>query len=371
MTKNIFNIPTTFNFHASCNATTRNDVEEQINIYPDSTQTPLAHIHIGTHRCISNYTQRNPSIHYDSAQGFRMQFLKYFTEIEQQSDGLHFYVDYDRYRHGIMWYLKKLYNIEYTSIEERISQVLNEFVLVPMTMFFSNYLLIHSSGLTSPTTGRAILLGGTGGVGKTSLELELCRKHKFGFLNDDIAIVDNNGMVHPNLAFPKIYAYNLQNQGDLRQRVFDNKPWHNKLAWTLKTTLQGMSATRRKMSPQDLFPVVCDQPVALGQYIILNRTTSSKATLHEISGNQAAAQSLKVIQTEYFPVYNHFYWHEYNALCGNYAPIIHNNKIFDRWNTLSKTLFNTIPCYQLNIPATMPHQEFMREISAMLLNIAQ
>jgi hypothetical protein len=67
-------------------------------------------------------------------------------------------------------------NIQFSTKSEAIGQIFHELVLLPAIYFDRDRFLIHAAGVEAPTGG-VTLIGGTGGVGKTSLEIELCRNH--------------------------------------------------------------------------------------------------------------------------------------------------------------------------------------------------
>src|SRR5690606_41041284 len=100
--------------------------------------------------------------------------------------------------------------------------VFHELALVPAAHWLSDVAVVHASAMAGPS-GEVTLIGGTGGVGKTSLMLDLCLRRGFTFMADDISIVGADGWVHPNLAYRKIYAYHLQDNPELARRVFQGR----------------------------------------------------------------------------------------------------------------------------------------------------
>lgn len=367
MQHNIFGLNFLFHLDPSCSPETRADILEQLEIYPTASGPVDVKVEIGAQTPFQQPTRRNPSTHYDHPNGFVAQFRKYAVEIAKTENQLRFRIDYDRLKKGLIRYLKKLNNMEYASIEERIAQVLSEFVLMPAVYFHQHLCLIHSSGLVN-ATGRAVLLGGTGGVGKTSLELELCRHHNFAFLNDDIAVLDQNGMVHPNLAFPKIYAYNLVGNTPLKREVLDPRSWQDKMAWQLRSKLFGLSSVRRKTSPEKIFPGVAKKAVPLGAYIVLSRNLSGEPAIKPLTAQAAAHMSIQIMKTEYAAFHNHLYWHLYNAKCAGYPPIINPDIVFGNWTKMMGEAFTKVRCYQLDIPADMPHQSFIKDVAPRIKN---
>ena len=187
---------------------------------------------------------QNPSLHKTIANGFNVDYGKYQISYQKIDGKIHINLALKEYGKSFKNYLKKINNIQYQGIEERISQIIYENCIYPSIFLQARYSLIHSSGF-SYHNKEAILLGGTGGVGKTSIELKISENKKFGFLNDDIAIIKNNGLIYPNTAWPKIYSYNLKNNKRISDIIFKNRNLDDKLAWHFKKIFWGESKVRR------------------------------------------------------------------------------------------------------------------------------
>ena len=117
---------------------------------------------------------------------------------------------------------KFISNGEFSSALDKLSSIFYESIIIPSLFFFDDLALIHSAGVCD-ANGNGIVLGGTGGIGKTSMEIELCYYDKYKFVNDDIGIVDSNGMLFPNYAYPKIYGYNLEGYPKLKNEIFSQR----------------------------------------------------------------------------------------------------------------------------------------------------
>ena len=156
----------------------------------------------------------NPSVHCEMEDGFvikgRMATMRFRLEGDRLL-GVDFYPA--SARSPLMRGVRRMADMQYTSREERAGVIFHEWVAGPAAYWAPDMALVHASSFSD---ARGVtLIGGTGGTGKTSLALELCRRHGFRFVADDISFVGEDGHVWPNLAWPKIYGYNLEGDPEL------------------------------------------------------------------------------------------------------------------------------------------------------------
>ena len=129
-------------------------------------------------------------------------------------------------------FIQKFKSFDFNTTVEAVGTILHELVLIPMIYFFDNLTIIHASSFKNIKSGETYIIGGTGGVGKTSLELLYCKKNNFSFISDDIAVIDDNGNIYPNLSYPKIYAYNATNN-NLTKLILSDDTFAGKIHWYL------------------------------------------------------------------------------------------------------------------------------------------
>ncbi len=310
---------------------------------------------------------RNPGSHEETKRGFIIHYSKFSIHYTKSKDNrLECEILPKIQKNVIMRYLKKLNNIQYDSVPERLAQIITENLLIPSIYFNEDLAPVHSAGIADPDE-RAILLGGTGGVGKTSLEIELCRNHGCSFINDDISVINGNGQVYSNLAFPKIYGYNLENNDEVKKIIFGTMPLHDKLAWHLKYRFLGPSKVRRKISPDLLYDHILNKKTLLHKYIILMREDVSSISIETVEPHVAADATLQVMKTEYSFFHTHLQWHQYNSELMGRKPIIKVTDVFDRWKTLYFNVFKTIPVYRLIIPLKIDHNTFLQTAAPLIL----
>lgn len=306
----------------------------------------------------------NPKIHHEIKNGFRGLYPKILVEYKYD-DIFNAHIVLEKKKNSFIEHLKKLNNIQFSSIDERLAQIIYELVLVPSVYFDNQKFLVHSSAFKK-SNGGAILIGGTGGVGKTSLEIELCMNHGFSFISDDISVVDVNSNIWPNLSFPKIYAYNLKNNPILNSRIFSKRSLYDKFAWKLKHFLNGPSGVRRTISPVDAYGSYEKKETKIEKYYILNKRNVKEISCEKIDSSKAAAMSLYVMQTEYFSFNNHVLWHEFNCEVLNSNPILNLHLVLNRWLEESEKVFSKIDCYLINIPFNIDHKEFTKIVGDLI-----
>ncbi|MHA1695336.1 MAG: hypothetical protein ACTSUG_08755 [Candidatus Helarchaeota archaeon] len=364
--KNIFGITTAIDIKTQ-NKTIQNTIETEFALYPDSVEDIelLIYVHNGYNINIEA-THINPSIHFEIENGFAYKEQKFDISYQFNDDItiVNLYL-HEKGNNFILW-LKKINNIEFASIKERVGQIIHENILIPYNFSKPKRALIHSSSFLSPT-GKNILIGGTGGVGKTSLEIELCMNKGYKFFADDISVINRN-KIFPNLAFPKIYAYNVVGNKQLKNEIFKNCSFFNRLVWEVKKTFFGPNKTRRKINPNLVYKNgVSNKSVDLDSYFILSKGNYSELSIKEISAKDAAFASINVIKTEYFNFINHLYWHEFNAQIHSYKPIFKINEILNIWTDNLSELFKDKNTYIINIPQNMTHKNFINSVTKMII----
>jgi hypothetical protein len=334
------------------------DLGKELSLYNFSTGKPDVIVNIVKEINIPKKYIQNPKIHYT----FKNGFLAFFgnTKIMYLKRNNLLEIFFEEPKKSSFAFVKRFLNMEFASVKEQMGQILHELIFVPMNYFFEDKFLVHSSAFQSPN-GKTFLIGGTGGIGKTSLELFLCRNKNFSFIADDISIIDGNSKVYPNLSFPKIYGYNVFQKGDLKKVLLSDRTLMNKLHWKLSIKLRGKDKVRRKISPKKLYKSYLNYPVKLDTYFILTKKadiTSLQKRVLDLS--DAVTLTIKIIQNEYSTFHQHIVWHEYNALLNNWHPIVTLNNTYSNWRKLSERSFSNANLFILEIPESWSHQEFLK-----------
>lgn len=263
--------------------------------------------------------------------------------------------------------LNKLKGMQYTHPYEEIGQIFHEGVLQPsLFLYFSqNISLIHGSSVISPS-GKTITFGGTGGVGKTSLELELILNKDYSFIADDISILDNKGYLLPNFNLPKIYGYNLLGYRQIEKKLFENKTNLDKLWWNVQKKLKAPNRYRRRADIDSFYSGRKAAESKFNRYIILYRSNVPDPVRTQLTAKEAARMNTSVMYTELARLFNTLKLHEYNRIKDGLDPLFSfENLMAQSEKNLCKTL-EKIECDLLQVPMDFTAMDVKEKIPGLL-----
>jgi hypothetical protein len=345
-------------------------LQKELSLYPIIAQdkNPDLDIFCQSHQYYVNQGFTNPSIHQELDNGFIANFGSSQVEFLFDNKNLkriNFIIKPSSSK--IKKYIQKLRSIQYCSVEESIGQIFHELVLIPSVYFQTNQFLLHASALKSSKSD-VILIGGTGGVGKTSLELELCLKHGFQFVSDDVCVASQNGWIWSNLAYPKIYAYNLENNDKLTKKLFLNSSLTNRLHWALNQK-RGKNKVRRRISPEKLYDSFSQEGGLVKKYLILARAEQDEIQVSKISHEVAVHMSLPIIEAEYNIFNNHILWHQFNSYLQDKEPYTSLQNILIRWRELALQALSQSSCFLIVIPLRIEHSKFKDKVASIIRNM--
>lgn len=159
---------------------------------------------------------------------------------------------------------------------------------------------IHASGVERDGVGIAILA--RGGVGKTTAMLKLCTEHAYRYLSDDLAIIDNSGVMYRGPKRIQIYAYNLLEDSQLADCFFSGRTWIDRLQFDLRRRLKGPKSVRRRVSAEELFGAECCAARAkIRNYIFLERGEAAGLHSEDVSSKALAKRMAPIIMDEIEP----------------------------------------------------------------------
>jgi len=302
----------------------------------------------------------NPSIHREYADGFRADWPYFSATWRRSPESVA--VDMRVRRRFQSWY-RKLRNAEFHSPEQDIGKFLHELVLVGTAqMFFSNRLLfLHGSGLTDPD-GRGVVIGGTGGVGKTSLALELGRRADYRFLADDLVGVGAEGTVYYNGSWPKIYAYNTAGDRDLEQAILRGHTSANRLHWRLLKRFP--SRVRRAVEPGSLFGEPSESAPLRRLYLVF-RTDVADISVSFCPPTDAAILWARVCHIELGELGRHVAWSAYNRSLLGLPPLVPDWGP-EAWAAKLVSRLACANCYTVRVPQGMANMEYRRHMAEVL-----
>ena len=342
-----------------------NIINHEFKNYPIATSSELEINQVDSFE--TDILSSNPKSHSETNEGFIIRTLLiniHFKFINNEIREVDFLLNE---KPGLRKYLRKWANMQFTNRSENIGQILHETILVPLMLMRSDRMITHTSAVQNRNK-RAMLFGGTGGVGKTSIEIDLCLIRKFKFVADDIAVVDKTGVVFVNLNYPKIYAYNLEGNSELQEQIFINRPFGDKMQWKIKKNM-GLNKVRRKIDPAVIYTIPESDNMPAEHYYFLFRTNTPKIEIEEVDAEKANLFSKLIIKDEYDFIYNHIRWHEYNRKAMNLNPFVTEKIIDDKMDELGSSFFNQSKSFLINIPYSISHKDFLTQLPEVLNTI--
>lgn len=320
-------------------------LQEELVLYPLSSEKTDIEIHFV--QVSSKALSINPRSHKEIPNGFSINEKRYSIEwlIIDKSPRIYF----NFFGNPNDYLFKFLISMQFTHPFEQIGQTFHEEVIIPALMlYFPDHISpIHGSAVESPE-GNGIIFGGTGGVGKTSIELELIFNYGYKFIADDMALVTRKGVLHPNYAYPKIYAYNTINSKDIYKKLMTGRSVIDRFWWHIQK-LRSINNTRRRAQLKEFYSGCLSNGTRLKYMFILLRTNCKQIKCRSIDNERAASMNNDIIKTELYRHLNHLYWHEFNRrFIGN--KIFDTHRILDQWVAMQKNVFSGIQCWVVEIP---------------------
>lgn len=310
-----------------------------------------------------NPVLRNPSSHSYYKDSFRLELINVKIEFHFKGKTLK-QIDFCIKQGGfLMSELNKWFSYQFTNRKESIGYLFHELILVPSAFFFPDLTVIHASAIDD---NGIILFGGTGGVGKTSLELELCTNLNKSFFADDIVFANNKGISFPNLSYPKLYGYNLADNKEVKDKLFKGAGVLNKIHWHTRKSINP-SFVRRRISPTQLYNNVEQNPKKIKAFYILIKDGDTKQIeISKISPAKASKLNRLVIETEYHVFYKHLLWDEFNSIVVSKDTRLSFTDLMNRIETNLCEALENIDSFVVKIPIGIGHKEYLKQISKTL-----
>lgn len=156
--------------------------------------------------------------------------------------------------------------------------------------------LIHAGGFS--VDGRGVLLPGWGGVGKSTIVSRAVLHGSAKFISDDFAVVNNKGTMFLHMLPIHAYAYHLDQDKELKKRIFESCSWLNRMFWPIGSTFRRHRAVRW-ISPAVTFGEdKLDNSAPIDHVIVLYRANTKDFILESLSPAAAASPSAGVLMSE-------------------------------------------------------------------------
>lgn len=361
MKKNIFGK----NFEFTVCTEWARELVESLGPYPDGGSEEVdVYVNVIDESTFSGATSNNPKVFKRHLTGFQADFGSAIVSWSRDSKNNSLKVAValrNPFKRPVIGLLRRVRSMEFSTKVEWFEQVFHELVLVPTAHFFPDLAVVHAACVGSEEG--CFLFTGTGGVGKSSAMLSVAGEQGIGFVSDDIAILDKNGTVYPNLAWPKIYGYNCEGN-DFSQILLEGRGVFDRLHFFLKNRLNP-SKVRRKIKPDQLFRKVFSRGISLRGVYFLFKEKCEQIEVSEFSGAEAARASINVMNAEYQVFYKFVEWEEYNANLSGSSEFISMNEIRMNWFRILDSAFLDI-VKKVAIPIDVNHHVYQQEMGALI-----
>ena len=252
--------------------------------------------------------------------------------------------------------IRKIMSMEYSTRTEWFVQILHELILIPTAHFFSDLTVIHAACIG--TEKGCLLLTGTGGVGKSSALLAVANIDNISFISDDIVVIDKEGIVYGNMAWPKIYGYNCE--GNLFESlILKDRSFIDRAHFYIKKR-NNPASVRRKLKPNRIFKNCISTGVPIFGIYFLFKEVCENIAISKISKNKAVDATIHIMNSEYQVFYKFLEWLEYNCSLIKKNPLITMDKVKTNWKNNLNLSFNTV--HKVSIPINIDHAIYQKNI---------
>jgi len=243
-----------------------------------------------------------------------------------------------------------------TPWEQRAYSFINGILESTLLFFSKSTSLLHASVVEKE--GCAICFPSTGGIGKTTVSLQLVVHHGFRWMADDIALIVEDGRVSLNPRYIMIYPYNLQGLSTLSRTFFRQRNLFDRIHWMIKASIRGPKGVRRRVPPEMLFGARLAKTAHMGQIFFLARCPVLDFQLEDISPHKLAEMCTNIILAEYSYYVNYLYYWESTG----FAPITVGDLRVRLAHTYERAFSKAIKCQLVRIPVSATPVDLRRFI---------
>ena len=317
-----------------------------LSVYPDSDPSMRPDVQILFKRNVSDDFNNdpiaiNPQSHHEFQDGFGISIPLRGQIVWQKQDDIRvrmYLANFIRSRNVLF----KVFDREFNAPYQYIGEILHELIVVPTVLFFyENVLAIHGSAIVDKE-GSVTVFSGTGGVGKTFLEMRFLLSNHYAFFSDDITLLGEEGVVYPNLAFPKIYKYNVSQLPALKRYIQESYGLLSRMQWLLYPAIPYLGKyCRRVLNPERISQIPIPGKGRLKNFYFLFRNKHVKHIEREsLDAEKAWKSSYRIVQAEYHRMFTHLGYHEYNRTMCHLPEIIADRDVEKKYMGIFRRLKN-------------------------------
>lgn len=209
------------------------------------------------------------------------------------------------------------------------------------------YSFVHSS-MAVKHTGDGIMLCSAGGGGKTTAALALVQKHGYGYLADDLGIINSTGLAWQSPRPMTVYASDLQRlPKEFESRFLRWMPKFERHLWRL-TVARGCNPRRQIAASELLGAKQCVLPVRITDAFFLIRCSSKQVEVREASHKDFADRALNASMRELYLL--HEVCQQVAAVAPQLMPTLCYDYIREQTRTIYVKALEGVRLYWLEMP---------------------
>ena len=205
---------------------------------------------------------------------------------------------------------------------------------------------IHAGVVERDGEGTAIVAWG--GVGKTSALLQLITRYGFRYLSDDVALVDDSGMLSRTPKLIQLKGINVSGDPQLRSMLLDGRSRLDRFSWAQRRWRHGPSGVRRRVSAEQLFgESAVARRAPLRRVYALERADVADFSASEITTAELSRRAAAVVMDVMGP----FTFLSQAVQSGSRTPVLPTyGQVLDETTAILARAFRSVPVVNIRIP---------------------
>jgi hypothetical protein len=205
---------------------------------------------------------------------------------------------------------------------------------------------IHASSVERDGEGTAIIAWSE--VGKTAALVKLVTEHGFRFLSDDVALVDDAGMLWRTPKLIQLKGINVSGEERLHSMLLDGRSALDRFSWTQRRRRHGEMSVRRRVSAERFFGTgAVSRSAKLKRVFCLERADVPDFQVEEIAGGELCRRAGEMMTGILDP----FAQISRAIHSGHRTPILPTRQqMREDTNAVLQRAFDSVPAFNVLVP---------------------
>lgn len=205
-------------------------------------------------------------------------------------------IDRSILRKGLIERMAKVRDWNYLTPSEIVAKNLIYDLLEPIShdhMVKNGMGFVHASAFSKG--GSCALVTGEGGMGKTALCI-IAQEKDFGYMNDDLSLIDSRGLCYHHPKRLQIYGYNIKESQELKGKIFRDRGSLDRMQFNFRNMFYGPKKVRRRVPSHELFESIAKK-ARISKVFYLAR--GSQFNIQKMKDDEFVESEIEIIQKEF------------------------------------------------------------------------